>query len=365
MKRRLISLFIILLIILNGSFSNAQELKLSGESYVLIDAASGRIIMEKNSNKKMPMASTTKIMTALVAIEEGELDDDVVIDDRSVGIEGSSIYLKEGEVLTLQDLLYGLMLRSGNDSSVAIANHIAKDEKSFVEKMNNKATSIGAVNTNFKNPHGLDDKDHYSTAYDLAIITKEALKYKEFNEISKTKTYKANRETNDYFINKNKTLWEYDGGNGGKTGYTMTSGRCLVSISERDGMSLIAVSLNARDWFNDNYKIMDYGFENFKNYSIYDENQLLKKIKIKDVRKEVYAIAKSEFIYPLLDEEKDEVKIKIEIDKNLKLPIKKEQKVGVVETYLEGVLIKETDLISKEDVKKNNIIQRLIGSKIK
>ena len=365
MKKRLISLFVVLLIVLNGSLSHGEGLKLSGESYVLIDTASGRIIMEKNSNKKMPMASTTKIMTALIAIEEGKLEDKVVIDNKSVGIEGSSIYLKEGEVITLQDLLYGLMLRSGNDSSIAIANHIGKDEQDFVRKMNDKASSIGAVNTNFTNPHGLDDKDHYSTAYDLAIITKEALKHKEFNEISKTKTYKANRETNNYFINKNKTLWEYDGGNGGKTGYTMTSGRCLVSISQREGMNLIAVSLNARDWFNDNYKMMDYGFENFKSYTIYDKNQLLKKIEIKDGRKEVYAIAKSDFIYPLSDKEKKEVKIKLDINKDLSLPVNKKQKIGTIETYLEGVLIKQTDLIAKEDVKKNNIIQRFIDNKIK
>lgn len=207
MNKRLISLFIITFLILNGSFVRAENLNLSGNNYILMDADSGRIIMEKDSNKKMAMASTTKIMTALVAIEEGNLKDKVTVDDRSIDIEGSSIYLEDNEVLSLEDLLYGLMLRSGNDSSIAIANHIGKDEKEFIKKMNSKAKLIGAFNTNFQNPHGLSEENHYSTAHDLAIITREALRNESFKEIFKSKSYNANREKNAYFVNKNKTLW--------------------------------------------------------------------------------------------------------------------------------------------------------------
>lgn len=150
MKKRLISLFIMSFLIINGSFVYAEDLNLSGNNYILMDATSGRVIIERKSNEKMAIASTTKIMTALIAIEDGDLEDKVTIDDRSINIEGSSIYLKRNEVLTLKDLLYGLMLRSGNDSSIAIANHIGKDVDEFVNKMNSKAKSIGAINTKMK-----------------------------------------------------------------------------------------------------------------------------------------------------------------------------------------------------------------------
>lgn len=360
MKKRLISLFILSLLIINCNFVNAEDLNLSGNNYILMDATSGRVIMEKNSNEKLAMASTTKIMTALIALEEGNLEDRITIDDRSINIEGSSIYLKENEVLSLKDLLYGLMLRSGNDSSIAIANHIGKDEDEFVNKMNSKAKSIGANNTNFKNPNGLSEEGHYSTAYDLAVITREALKNKEFKEIFKSKSYDANREKNSHFINKNKTLWEYEGGNGGKTGYTMSSGRCLVSTAQRNGMNLISVSLNASDWFNDNYKLMDYGFENFKPYIIYDSNQLIKTVDIEGGNKTIHALAKNELIYPLSNEERKDIKIKLDIDKGLKPPIERNQKIGVIETYLQGVLIKKTDIISKEKVKRYNVIQNIL-----
>lgn len=361
MKKKLISLFIIFSIVLCNSISIAENLKLSGESYILMDAKSGRVLLEKNSNKKMAMASTTKIMTALLAIEKGNLEDKVLIDEKSINIEGSSIYLEKNEILSLQDLIYGLMLRSGNDSSVAIANHISKTEKEFVNNMNYKAKIIGADNTKFKNPHGLDEAGHYSTAYDLAIITKEALKNDEFKQIFKTKTHKAQREKNDIFVNKNKTLWEYEGGNGGKTGYTLTSGRCLVSTSKRDGMNLIAVSLNAYDWFNDNYKLMDYGFENYQPYVIYDKNQLIQKKVINNMNSVVYGLASNEFIYPLSNEERDH--LKINLNDNYTKTIQKGDKIGTIETYLEGVLIKEEDVISKNKVKRYNIIEKLLKNK--
>lgn len=363
MKKKLISLFIICIILLNSNISIGQNLGLSGDSYILMDAKSGRILLEKNSNKKMPMASTTKIMTALIAIEEGSLQDKVSVDDKSLNVEGSSIYLEKNEIMSLEDLIYGLMLRSGNDSSIAIANHISKTEKEFVDKMNAKAKLIGADNTQFQNPHGLDEENHYSTAYDLAMITKEALKYDEFKKIFETKTYNANREKNNYFINKNKTLWQYEGGNGGKTGYTRASGRCLVSTAQRDGMDLIAVSLNAYDWFNDNYKLMDYGFEKYKPYVIYDKNQLIKKMDIHDEKPIIYGIASNEFIYPLTNTEKDDLSVKLNLNKNFNKVVEKGEKVGMIETYLEGVLIKEEDIVSKNKVKRYNMIENLFRSR--
>ncbi|MBC8590553.1 D-alanyl-D-alanine carboxypeptidase family protein [Wansuia hejianensis] len=362
MNKRLLSLLITILILSNSIISFGENLGLSGESYVLIDEISGRILIEKNPHQKMAMASTTKIMTALVAIENCNLDEKVVIEKDSTNIEGSSIYLEEGEILSLKDLLYGLILRSGNDSAVAIAKHVGKTEKKFIDLMNNKAKEIGALNTNFTNPHGLSEKGHYSTAYDLALITREALKYKAFREIFMTKSYDANRVKNNYFINKNKTLWEYEGGDGGKTGYTMEAGRCLVSSAKRNEMRLIAVSLNAYDWFNDNYKLLDYGFENFKPYIIYDKNQFMGNINIEDGEDYVNLVVENELIYPLTAEESSKIKLFFPLDEDIYPPIRKGDKIGVVETYLDGVLIKKENLIANNYVRKTNLIDKLMKS---
>lgn len=362
MKRKRFTIVILIMILLCSSIIYGEDLSLSGKSYILIDSSTGRVLYERNGHNKMPMASTTKIMTALVALENGKLDDKIVIGNESVGVEGSSIYLREGEIITLKDMLYGLMLRSGNDSAVAIASYIGKTTEEFVSLMNKKAKSIGALNTNFINPHGLHDDLHYSTAYDMALITKSAFEYEEFKNIVKSKTYVANREKDNYYYNKNKTLWEYNMGDGVKTGYTMKSGRCLVSSASKNGMQLIAVSLNARDWFNDNYKLLDYGFDNYKSYLIYDEGQFFKKTNIINGEKEyINLIAEKSLIYPLKEEEKKNIKISLEIKDNIQAPIEKGTKIGYIYTYLNGQLIDKSNLVVKSSINKTTIIDRLLN----
>lgn len=341
-------------------YSKAENLDLSGSSYVLMDQTSGRVLLEKNAHTRLPMASTTKIMTALIAIENGNLNEKVTIDEESINIEGSSIYLEADEILRLEDLLYGLMLRSGNDSAVAIAKHIGGNEDKFIKMMNDKAKSINAINTSFKNPHGLGEEGHYSTSYDLALITRSALANKSFQDIFSSKAYTAEREKNNYFVNKNKTLWEYEGGDGGKTGYTMEAGRCLVSSATKNSMRLIAVNLNARDWFNDNYKLFDYGFENFKPYFIYNKNQLVKQIELPDSKKDLYIVTEDELFYPLTLEEKDKIQLKVSLDSKFDLPIYEDDKLGVLEVFLDGVLIKKENLVAKSDVLKKNLLDKLI-----
>ena len=338
--RRFKLIILILLIHLVSNKVYCEDLCLSAESYILIDANTGRVLCEKNSHNKMPMASTTKIMTALIALEKGNLDDKVIIEKESVGVEGSSIYLKEGESIILRDMLYGLMLRSGNDVAIAISRHIGGTTEDFVSLMNKKAKSIGALNTNFMNPHGLHDDLHYTTAYDLALITKEAFRYFDFKDIVKEKSYLSNREENNYFFNKNKTLWEYEGGDGVKTGYTMKAGRCLVSSASRNNMHLIAISLNARDWFNDNYKLLDYGFNNYKPCLIYDKGQFMKKINVIGGNKDfIDLITEESLFYPLLEDERGRVKISIETSDIIKAPIEKESKIGYIYTYLDGQIV--------------------------
>lgn len=362
MKIKRYTIVYLIIILLSSTIIYGEELNLSGESYILIDGNSGRVLYQKDAHKKMPMASTTKIMTALIALENAKLDDKITIKNEYVGVEGSSIYLREGEIITLKDMLYGLILRSGNDSAVAIASYIGNSVEEFASLMNKKAKSIGALNTNFINPHGLHDDLHYSTAYDMALITKSAFEYEEFKNIVKSKSYVADRKKDNYYYNKNKTLWEYNGGNGVKTGYTMRSGRCLVSSANRNGMQLIAVSLNARDWFNDNYKLLDYGFNNYKSYLIYDSGQFLKRVNIINGDREyVNLVAEKSLVYSLKEGERENVKVSLETSDNLQAPIEKGDKMGYICTYLNGKLIDKSNLIANSSIKKTTIIDRLLN----
>jgi len=234
----------------------------SGASaYAVIDLSSGKIVKSSNGQAKLPIASTTKILTAITVIEEVfNLDEEIAVPSAAVGIEGSSVYLKPGERISYRDLLYGLMLRSGNDCAVALAIKTSGSVENFVSKMNEVAKRAGAKNSSFANPHGLDDKNHYSTADDLAKITAYAMKNDVFREIVSTKYHDTTGEVSRCFKNKNKMLWNYDGAIGVKTGYTKKSGRCLVSAAERDGKSFAVVVLNVYDMWNVSEKLLNEAF---------------------------------------------------------------------------------------------------------
>lgn len=232
----------------------------------LIDVASGRILYSLNGEEPLPMASTTKIMTAIVAIEAGKLSDVVKTSKRAFAKEGSSLFLRRGEEMSLHHLLYGLMLRSGNDAAVAIAEHVGGSEEGFVYMMNDKAEMLGLEKTQFRNPHGLDADGHYTTANDLARLSAYALHNPTFREIVRTKVKTAPNpyEKWDYkWTNKNKMLRLYDGADGVKTGYTSKALRCLVSSATRQGQQLAVVTLNdGNDWL-DHSRLLDYGFSAF------------------------------------------------------------------------------------------------------
>ena len=359
--KKIVCILLVLIIVLNFTTVYGENIDLSAVSCVLMDSNTGRVLYEKNPHNKMAMASTTKIMTALVAIEQGDLTDSLCITKESVGIEGSSIYLKENEEVILEDLLYGLMLKSGNDVAVAIAIHIGGSLEGFVDLMNKKAKDIGVLNTNFVNPNGLHDENHYSTAYDMALITREAFSYKEFEKIVGTKTYVSSREENNYYQNNNKTLWQYKGGDGVKTGYTTSSGRCLVSSAKRSEMRLISVVIRANDWFNDNYRLLDYGFNNYKPYILYDKNQFIKKIKVKDGKKEyIDLVTKGDLFYPLDEYEIERVKINIVTPNIIVAPVEKASAIGEIYVYLDNKLIKKDKLVGKTSIERLNLLEQLI-----
>ena len=251
---------------INAEEASLSSPSLSAQSAILMEAESGAVVYEKNAHTRLPMASTTKIMTALVALELATPDTVIPVDKRAVGTEGSSIYLCEGEELTLEELLYALMLESANDAAVAIAIGISRSEEVFVDAMNEKATSLGLSNTHFANPHGLDAEAHYTTAYELAVITQMALQnplLKTIVSTRKTTIPHQNTDGGRLLVNHNKMLRLYDGCIGVKTGYTQKSGRCLVSAAERDGVTLIAVTIHSPDDWNDHSKLLDFGFFNY------------------------------------------------------------------------------------------------------
>lgn len=226
-----------------------------------MELTTGTVLEENNADVQLPMASTTKIMTAIIIIEDCDLDEVITVPNEAVGAEGSSIYLKKNEQIDVRDLLYGLMLQSGNDSAAALAIHHSGSIQKFAEVMNDRAREIGATATSFKNPSGLPDNEHYTTARDLCTITRHAMQNKTFRGIVSTKSYSGKFRT---FSNKNKMLLNYEGANGVKTGYTVKAGRCLVSSAERDGMDVICVVLNCPDMYERSKKILDNCFNDYR-----------------------------------------------------------------------------------------------------
>lgn len=239
----------------------SREIRISAKAAALYNPSTDTFLYSKNENERLPMASTTKIMTAVIAIENSELDKTITVDERAIGIEGSSIYLKSGEELSMESLLYALLLRSANDAAAAIAYEIAGSIEAFSQMMNEKAENLGLVDTSFENPHGLDAENHYTTAHDLAILSAYAISNPIFKEIcsSKKKIINSSLESR-LIINHNKLLNLYEGCIGIKTGYTKKSGRSLASAAEKYGQTLVCVTINAPDDWNDHKKLYNFGF---------------------------------------------------------------------------------------------------------
>ncbi len=278
----------------------------SGQAAILMEQSSGRVLYSKNEHQPLKIASITKIMTAILAIESGKLDETVTVSKRAEGTEGSSLYLVAGEKLTLRDLVYGLMLRSGNDAAIAIAEHVGGSVEGFVFLMNEKAEEIGMSNTLFRNPHGLDtDEDHLSSAYDMALLTQYAMGNEEYREISSTKDYRSKGDKVRVFHNKNRLLTEkYSYSTGGKTGYTKLAKRTLVSTASKDGLDLIAVTLNAPDDWDDHMHMFNWGFEHYSLERLVSKGKLKSKV---DPFYEGNLYVPYEVVYPLTTEEKSQL----------------------------------------------------------
>ncbi len=332
--------------------TKADALSVSAEFACVIDAQTGRVIYEKNAYAKHSMASTTKIMTALVALENGDLNDVVTVGKNAAGTEGTSLYLKVGDKLTLSELLYGLMLRSGNDAAIAIAEHVSGSVEKFAELMTSRAKNLGAENTSFKNPNGLDEEGHFTTAYDLAIITREALKNENFAEIVKTKS-KSIQNGAQTVVNHNKLLNSYEGCIGVKTGYTKKTGRCLVSAAEKDGVKIIAVTLNAPNDWQDHKNMLDFAFSNTLRFPLIAEEMTVNSVTVKNGESSTLELCADRSFY--LSESNDtkfkNAKINLKIPEFVTAPVKKGEIIGTLEIFYKDELLDTINLIAATEIK--------------
>lgn len=327
----------------------------SAYSYVLMDQDTGRVLESKNKDTPMLIASITKIMTCIIALENKNISDLVVVDDSIKESYGSGIYISVGEEITLKDLLYGLMLRSGNDAAIMISTYVSGSVDSFVDLMNQKAKEIGMKNTVFHNPSGLDNNTigNTSTAYDMALLTSYAMQNKTYREIVKTKKYTAKTNLKTYiWHNKNKLL-QYDYITGGKTGYTEKAKRTLVSTASKNNLNLVVVTIKDSDDWNTHKSLYEYAFDNYKSYNI--------------LNKKTFSIPKDKYYDSLYIKNDVSIILNINETKNvishIKLEKKKHyknnEKVGTSYIYVGKKLVHKEDIYARKTNKKESIFKRI------
>lgn len=332
---------------------------LNARAAILYDVTYDRILYEKNAKQKRANASTTKMITALVAYENGNLEDVIKVSKKAASTGGSSINLKEGDQITLSDLIKGLLIHSGNDAAVAIAEYIAGDVENFAVLMNEKAEEIGAIDTHFVTPHGLDEEEHYSTAYDLMLIGKEMLKNSYLANIISQKNIEITINEKTRQLNStNEMFGYYEGINGIKTGYTGNAGRCLVTSCQKEGRQLISIVLGCDSKKNrtvDSIRLLDYGFNDYQVVNLGDN--LKKDIYITVEKSEggIYRINNNfEIKYPLKESELNSIQIEYNMKQNLTAPILRGETIGIAKIKLAGSLIKQIEYQVSEDINRKS-----------
>lgn len=340
--------------------------EVSAKSAIVIEAATGRVLYEKSAEERRYPASTTKTMTLIVALEHANLDDIVTTSANAASTEGSSLWLSEGEQLKLRDLLYGIMLVSGNDATVAVAEHISGSVDNFAKLMTEKAHAIGAKNTNFTNSSGLPDPNHYSTAHDLATIAAYGYKNPLFNEIVGTKHKVIPWPGKDHdrdLYNENRMLYLTEGGNGVKTGYTDAAGRCLISGANRNNVQIIAVVLDSERMWEDSMALLDYGFTRVKPTTFINQGDLMKTVRVTDGKTDIVRLVTNGSIsVPVADNEKGEFTTVVDAPAKLEAPITQGQKLGVVRTLYKNTEVASVDLVAADTVDRKSFFGTIWGS---
>lgn len=339
MRKKFFYVFLIVLLILPVSvFAD------SSKSSIVMDLDSGRVLYQHNANDQRLIASITKIMTAILAIEHGDLSNKVTVGEEVLSMYGTNIYVEVGEKLSMLDLIYGLLLRSGNDAAVVIAKEVGGNEKTFVQMMNSKAKEIGMKNTKFENPHGLDEAtQNYSTAYDMALLSRYAFSNKTYRKIVATKKYEVSTGEKTYlWYNRNRLLNDYKYCTGGKNGYTPSAGKTLVTTATKDNLNLTIVSLDDGDSYNNHQNLYEEIFSKYHRYKIVDKNNF---VVSKDFSNEEVYLKKS-FYYPLTDSEAKDVRTVVHFFDRVS-----SDQVGVVNVFLNNEKIGSVPIYAKEKKK--------------
>lgn len=343
--KKLIVVFILGILFINS----VEAMDTSASCAIVMDQNSNRIIYSKNIHKVRSVASISKIMTAVLAIESGKLDEKVTVGEEILKAYGSAVYLTVGEILTLRDLVYGLMLRSGNDAALAIATYVSGSVDKFVEDMNKKAVQIGMKNTTFHNPHGLDEESgNMSTAYDMAILTSYAMKNEDYKKIVGTKKYSLKTNKNNYlWKNKNKLLNTYQYTTGGKTGFTEIAKRTLVSTASKDNTDLVVVTLNDGNDFNDHKNLYEEAFSSYRTYTVLEKGNV--NIPGEDYYYDDDIYLKNEYKMMLRDDEKGNIILKYELEK--KRNYKSGDPIGIVKVMLDDKeFYQDTLYVNKKEI---------------
>jgi D-alanyl-D-alanine carboxypeptidase (penicillin-binding protein 5/6) len=340
----------------------AREPAISAHSALLMDVTNGQVLYCRNHLQPRPMASTTKVMTAIVALGGADLHGTVTVSSRAASVGESSMHIKAGEKLTLEQLLYGALIRSGNDACVAIAEHVAGSEKAFVLLMNVKAVLLGARNTKFQNTNGLPATDHYSTAIDLALIARYALHDPTFNRIVKTrsKIIEGSDGMVHYLQNTNQLLWRYPGADGVKTGTTVAAGKCLIASASKADRRLLAVILNGHDRFKDAGRLLDYGFEQFKPVTLTYAGEIYSSVRVVDGERDAVPVKIDDTVMlNMRADGTDRIEKKVQMQRTLKAPVLEGQPVGKMYILINGNEAGSADIVAACGVNKLSGIHKL------
>ncbi|MCL5993959.1 MAG: D-alanyl-D-alanine carboxypeptidase [Firmicutes bacterium] len=360
MMRKYFAAFLFVCLLLHAGLVFAADSPLvTARSGILMDQATGRILFSKNAHEQLPMASTTKIMTAILAFESGRMAETVIVSEYASLVEGSAVDLEAGEEKTVEELVYALMLRSGNDAATAIAEHLGGSVEKFAEKMTRRARELGATQTSFLNPHGLHQKEHYSTAYDLALIGTHAMSLPQFREVIAQREKRISWTGRPYdrvLRNQNKLLQLYETANGIKTGWTSLAGRCFVGAAARNGWQLVTVVLNAPQMWEDTIRLLDFGYAHYHWQTVIEQGRPLKTVEVQGGMEDRVVLLSGELLgLPLKENEAELLRFHFEVPKLLRAPLQGGEKVGSLHIYFGSQQVGEVPLVAASEVRRKGL----------
>lgn len=357
---RIAAMLIVIVALMPACPALGSGLGITAESAILMDVRTGEILYSKDIHRRMEPASTTKILTAIVAIERGGMNDRLTVSENASHIEGSSIWLAEGEQHTLSDILHGLLLSSGNDAAVTIAENLAGNEAQFVRWMNEKARQLGAVDSNFMNTNGLPDPGHRTSVHDMALVSRYALQLPALAQIVRTRRHVMpwpEHEWDRALINHNKLLWRYEGADGVKTGYTRSAGHCLVASATRNGQQLLAVVFRSRNTYNDCAELFDWGFQNFALQMVARRNDAYASLIVDEgVDGIVQVVPSADLALLLTRSQEGRFSVDMEMPARMEAPVWRLQKVGKLVARVGDEVLGEVDLVAAKDVPRKTLL---------